>query len=137
MPFLSTYYAWFNSLYSKPRQLDDEELDSGDDEGRNDRLGRDEDMAVDDQQVEEEELTFMDASLPRQAAPEPSDGEVRGNVQFESFPSINTFRSYISSKFPAFSVLSRTLSIPNTSSHPNLIIIPRLHQMAFHHIIQQ
>ncbi|OQO12019.1 hypothetical protein B0A48_02658 [Cryoendolithus antarcticus] len=60
---------------AKPRELDDKELDSGDDEGRKDR-------AVDDVQedVEEEEaadpVTSLDVEMPRQVGPEPSDGEM-------------------------------------------------------------
>lgn len=61
--------------YRKPRQLDDEELDSGDDEGRNDRLADDDEMAVDDGQQPLEELMFMDVEFGRHPVPEPSDGE--------------------------------------------------------------
>lgn len=62
---------------SKPRLLDDEELDSGDDEGREDRLPDDEDaLALDDGQQAQEELTFMDVEFGRHPIPEPSDGEV-------------------------------------------------------------
>ncbi len=61
----------------KPRQLDDEELDSWDDEGRDDRLADDgDDLAVDDGQQLQEELTFMDVEFGRHPVPEPSDGEV-------------------------------------------------------------
>ncbi|KAK4507692.1 hypothetical protein PRZ48_001427 [Zasmidium cellare] len=53
------------------RQLDDAELDSGDDEGRQDRVP--EEDAV---QFEDQELLAMDMQIPRQAVPEPSDGEM-------------------------------------------------------------
>lgn len=53
------------------RQLDDAELDSGDDEGRADRAPEEE-----TEQFEEREFVSMDLEIPRQAAPEPSDGEV-------------------------------------------------------------
>lgn len=56
----------------RKRHLDDAELDSGDDEGRADRLLED-----DAQQFEEKEIVAMDVELSRQAVPEPSDGEVR------------------------------------------------------------
>ena len=57
------------------RELDDEELDSGDDEGRLDRAGHD--AAEEEQEMQEQEKIVMDLDLPRQAGPEPSDGEVR------------------------------------------------------------
>ena len=62
-------------MNSKRRTLDDEELDSGDDEGRDDRMEEDgnEDM---DKMVEEEEFNYMDAELIRHAVPCPSDNEV-------------------------------------------------------------
>jgi hypothetical protein len=52
--------------------LDDEELDSGDDVARYDRLPDDEDDAQ-----EEHQLSVMDAALDRHGIPEPSDNEVR------------------------------------------------------------
>lgn len=54
------------------RRLDDAELDSGDDEGRTDRLEEEE-----AEQFEEREMLTMDMEVSRQAVPEPSDGEVR------------------------------------------------------------
>lgn len=59
-----------NGAYRR-RQLDDAELDSGDDEGRADRAPEEE-----AEQFEEREFVSMDLEIPRQAAPEPSDGEV-------------------------------------------------------------
>lgn len=56
------------------RELDDEDLDSGDDEGRLDRIGHD--GAEEEQEMQEQEKIVMDLDLPRQAGPEPSDGEV-------------------------------------------------------------
>ncbi|CAO2650387.1 Nn.00g016790.m01.CDS01 [Neocucurbitaria sp. VM-36] len=54
------------------RKLDDEELDSGDDEGRADRArGAD---AV--EEVEQQTFAFMDADLARHAIPEPTDNEL-------------------------------------------------------------
>lgn len=57
----------------RDRKLDDEDLDSGDDEGRADRTKAPE--AVDE---EHEQHTFavMDADIARHAIPEPSDGEL-------------------------------------------------------------
>jgi RNA polymerase-associated protein LEO1 len=58
---------------SDQRKLDDAELDSGDDEGRNDRMRAHE--AVEYEQ-EQQTLAFMDADIARHAVPEPSDGEL-------------------------------------------------------------
>jgi RNA polymerase-associated protein LEO1 len=55
------------------RELDDEELDSGDDEGRADRAHDDGDAT----QYEELERLAMDVEFQRQPVPEPTDGEVR------------------------------------------------------------
>ncbi|KAF1840789.1 uncharacterized protein K460DRAFT_295483 [Cucurbitaria berberidis CBS 394.84] len=54
------------------RKLDDEELDSGDDEGRVDRA-RAADAA---EEVEQQTFAFMDADLARHAVPEPTDKEL-------------------------------------------------------------
>jgi RNA polymerase-associated protein LEO1 len=56
---------------SQSRRLDDEELDSGDDLDRTDRL----DDEPEEEYVTQEKVT-MDLELPRQPIPEPSDGEV-------------------------------------------------------------
>lgn len=61
-----------------PRQLDDAELDSGDDEGRDDRAQED-DEDQQQQQFEDHEMLSMDVEVARQPVPEPSDGEV-GNL---------------------------------------------------------
>ena len=58
----------------KQRELDDEELDSGDDEGRMDRVGIDEDADLEGRP--EDEVRLMDAALGRHAIPNGSDGEV-------------------------------------------------------------
>ena len=55
------------------RQLSDQDLDSGDDEGRNDRVV---DEMEEDDPVAERPLQVMDLSLGRPTAPQPSDGEV-------------------------------------------------------------
>jgi RNA polymerase-associated protein LEO1 len=63
------------------RSLNDEALDSGDDEGREDRL------PGDSQQVEIETRAFrvMDVGIARQLVPNPSDGQVRSaNTSLES-----------------------------------------------------
>ena len=53
------------------RQLDDEELDSGDDLDQTDRIGDEP-----EQEYMAQEKVTMDLEIPRQAIPEPSDGEV-------------------------------------------------------------
>lgn len=53
------------------RKLDDEELDSGDDEGRADRAPH----GVEYEQ-EQQTLSFMETDVARHAVPEPSDGEL-------------------------------------------------------------
>ena len=67
-----------NSGHSE-RQLDDEELDSGDDEGRADRAQQQEET----QQYETHEVLSMDLEVARQPVPEPSDGEVC-NMEWKS-----------------------------------------------------
>lgn len=57
----------------RERQLDDEELDSGDDMDRNDRVGSASPRAEPEQQEEE---IVQYAECARQPVPEPSDGEV-------------------------------------------------------------
>ena len=66
------------------RELDDEDLDSGDDEGRLDRIGHD--GAEEEQEMQEQEKIVMDLDLPRQAGPEPSDGEVCKPSHFYNMP---------------------------------------------------
>jgi RNA polymerase-associated protein LEO1 len=58
----------------KPRELSDEELDSGDDEGRDDRAQREEGgyKAQDDK----EQLRIEEKTLWRHPLPKPLDGEV-------------------------------------------------------------
>lgn len=64
-------------MNSGDRKLDDAELDSGDDEGRRDRIAdtieddRDEDEAVVDQVVR-----IYPSDIGRMAEPEPGDGDV-------------------------------------------------------------
>ncbi|KAK4547331.1 hypothetical protein LTR36_000987 [Oleoguttula mirabilis] len=56
------------------RQLDDEELDSGDDVDRTDRVG--EEPATQEQEYDTQEKVMMDLEMARQPLPEPSDGEM-------------------------------------------------------------
>lgn len=65
--------AW-ELTQSRRRQLDDEELDSGDDMDRTDRVADEE--GEPEQEYRAVERVTMDLELPRQAIPEPSDGEV-------------------------------------------------------------
>ena len=62
-------------LEQKRRKLDDEELDSGDDEGRLDReKGLD---GNEPEELHENNANVMDSSIGRHPNPDPSDGEVR------------------------------------------------------------
>ncbi|OAK98980.1 hypothetical protein IQ06DRAFT_295291 [Phaeosphaeriaceae sp. SRC1lsM3a] len=55
------------------RKLDDEDLDSGDDEGRADRVRAPEAF---EEEAEQHTFAVMDADIARHAIPEPSDGEL-------------------------------------------------------------
>ena len=57
------------------RQLNDAELDSGDDEGRNDRMQLD-DYEKDEDNTPKRELNVRATSIGRHAIPRGSDGEV-------------------------------------------------------------
>jgi RNA polymerase-associated protein LEO1 len=57
---------------TRQRKLDDEELDSGDDEDRHDRALRD----TPDIETQHQNFTFEDAEIARHPVPEPSDGEL-------------------------------------------------------------
>lgn len=60
------------TICSEPlRTLEDEELDSGDDEGRHDR------MPSEQYDQETQNVVIQESSMSRQHLPEPSDGEVR------------------------------------------------------------
>ncbi|KAF2656487.1 hypothetical protein K491DRAFT_596801, partial [Lophiostoma macrostomum CBS 122681] len=54
------------------RKLDDEDLASGDDEGRTDRVAEE----AEEVEAVEQTLNFMDADIARHCIPEPSDGEL-------------------------------------------------------------
>ena len=56
------------------RHLDDEELDSGDVDGRDDRIQDEDEEAA---QYLQKEVNVIECDLPRTAQPQPSDGEVR------------------------------------------------------------
>lgn len=58
------------------RHLDDEDLDSGDDEGRPDRASGSQQQRQESEVVAEETYSFMDAEIVRHPVPEPSDGEL-------------------------------------------------------------
>jgi len=62
-----------NLMLDRDRKLDDEELDSGDDEGRADRTKAPE---AADEEHEQHTFAVMDADIARHAIPEPSDGEL-------------------------------------------------------------
>lgn len=58
----------------KPRKLSDAELDSGDDEGRDDRA--DDHLSETKEATHTREENVLDVSIGRHAIPRPSDGEV-------------------------------------------------------------
>ena len=64
---------------NKRRRLDDSELDSGDDEGREDRLrdGLEEEEEEEEEDVPERTAVVTDIAIGRHPGPLPSDGEVR------------------------------------------------------------
>jgi RNA polymerase-associated protein LEO1 len=62
-----------NEIFSQRRQLDDEELDSGDDEGRQDR--GEGDAPTEEVEQVTEDVNIMEMDLPRHPVPESSDGE--------------------------------------------------------------
>jgi len=64
----------------RKRQLDDEELDSGDDEGRGDRMQGTREHSGDEGDAEG--LKIAQIPVPRHAVPEPSDNEVRKRARF-------------------------------------------------------
>ncbi|RAR08443.1 leo1-like protein [Stemphylium lycopersici] len=57
---------------AEQRKLDDAELDSGDDEGRADRVRQPEPV----EEVEQQTFAYMDADLARHSVPEPTDNEL-------------------------------------------------------------
>ncbi|KAL8972897.1 MAG: hypothetical protein Q9183_000286 [Haloplaca sp. 2 TL-2023] len=60
----------------KRRELDDEELDSGDDENRRNRLQDDEGYGQDEEHMEAHSQNVVDIRVPRHPIPNPSDGEL-------------------------------------------------------------
>ena len=71
------------SVGNKRRKLDDEELDSGDDEGRHDREGDGAD-GENQEELQDSNANVMDANIGRHPDPRPSDGEVRTTASNES-----------------------------------------------------
>lgn len=59
------------TFHPRQRKLDDEDLDSGDDEDRGDRA-----PAATQETYEEQSFNFMEPEIARHAVPEPSDGEL-------------------------------------------------------------
>lgn len=58
------------------RQLSDRELDSGDDEGRDDRAPKEDELDVDSGR----EARIIDTTIFRHPVPKPADGQVRTAV---------------------------------------------------------
>lgn len=65
------------SIGHKRRKLDDAELDSGDDEGRYDRVRGD---ADEEERTPERTAVVTDISIGRHPGPLPSDGEVHSLI---------------------------------------------------------
>lgn len=66
-------------VVEKARELDDEELDSGDDQGRHDRDAEAMEDGVQDTEMDDApvpEINIMGSTIPRHNIPKPSDGEV-------------------------------------------------------------
>jgi RNA polymerase-associated protein LEO1 len=69
-------------LGSGDRKLDDAELDSGDDEGRRDRIADTiEDDDDDDEAAEDRVVQIYPSDIGRMAEPEPGDGDVSSEQQ--------------------------------------------------------
>lgn len=98
----------------RKRQLDDEELDSGDDAERTEQAPE---AAVEEQpEYETREKTVLDLELPRQPIPEPSDGEVPRPLSPPSQPQPKlTLPSSTSSKSPP----SSKSTPPNGTTKPS------------------
>lgn len=60
----------------RPRQLNDSELDSGDDDNRNDRMSIDGNGKDEEEDVAKQELKVRETAIGRHAVPRGSDGEV-------------------------------------------------------------
>jgi RNA polymerase-associated protein LEO1 len=101
------------------RGLDDEELDSGDDEGRADRAHDDGDAT----QYEELERLAMDVEFQRQPIPEPTDGEVRYVSIYANPSRTNFFYQLFLLKVPHFLAIepqewqTTTFQPPTTEHH--------------------
>lgn len=118
--------------HSSPRQLDDEQLDSGDDEGRDDRVAAGETQP----EYEVKEMLSMDMDVARQPVPEPSDGEmyllkVPDFMSIEPEPwSVTEFqppktdhhsKKPASATFSAFNTAMTTIRWRNSPSDPSLL----------------
>jgi hypothetical protein len=71
-------------LGSGDRKLDDAELDSGDGEGRRDRIAdtiEDDDDDDDDEAAEDRVVQIYPSDIGRMAEPEPGDGDVSSEQQ--------------------------------------------------------
>jgi hypothetical protein len=64
------------SQSEQERALSDRELDSGDDEDRNDRARDRVDVVEEGSDTNDRQARIMDADFPRQVIPKPSDGQV-------------------------------------------------------------
>jgi RNA polymerase-associated protein LEO1 len=107
------------SLRPRKRKLDDEELDSGDDEGRNDRVDGEADGPEFEAEVEEETVAVAQIGIGRHAVPQSSDEEVSllkaGKIIDRSYCS--QLRSSTSSRCPRTWPSKRKPSSYNNSNH--------------------
>ncbi|EME88970.1 uncharacterized protein MYCFIDRAFT_86164 [Pseudocercospora fijiensis CIRAD86] len=114
------------------RGLDDEELDSGDDEGRQDRQTQEEAQ----EQYEEREMLSMDMEVARQPVPEPSDGEMYllkvpefmsiepeawQNTTFQPPKTDHHSRKPASATFSAFNTAMTTIRWRHSPSDPSIL----------------
>jgi len=105
----------------KARELSDKELDSGDDEDRNDRASaRDE---GEEEQYDTRDVVVQDSTVWRQLLPQPINGEVRS--LFLKIASKLIFYSSTHYGCPNFWVLPPSLSNPTRSKYLNTITIQR------------
>lgn len=122
------------AVTAKSRKIDDKELDSGDDEGRRDRLGDDVMEGYGDDEEyhgEARSLNVADVRLARHPVPCPSDGEVLLAASFHACraPSrLTIYRSYTYSTCPNNLASSQDLSTTAPLSHLRLAITLTIHR---------
>ena len=113
----------------KRRELDDEELDSGDDENRRDRLQDDEGYAQDEEDMEAHSQNVVDIRVARHPIPNPSDGEVSASWCSRSTlgRTVDPRISSTSSNSPSKLALSPSHSITAPFNHQPPTTTPTTH----------